>query len=464
MTQRIIILILAIFVISAASANKVQADQSWPELRWLLEDSSSLGSGVTSESYWFNYLYRVNHGLSLRGFLTTGSAKPGLYPAFYFSHPFALAYGPQGWEVGYVNEDSLSSLELAGVRLSKQPAFFVQLLSGDLHLFLNWESADSRADWELQAELPKASYLGLGETDQMIYIRYGRERWSFRAGYEPSDHGYSLAFAQKWQLKTWNPFIRQDFTEVSFYTSDRVKLYANLYRPGKQSQDLVVMLNGFGASKEQLKKDRLAREISSIYDVLALDFRGHGKSGGAFTGTNAEAEDVEAAIKYAGRQGYERVILIGFSMGGTVALKSAALYKDEVSGVITISAPFYIDYDDPNNLIQRLTGVAVESAPFTMGNLSGLRVIPLDFAGDLDLRDQIGAVTQPMLIIHGNQDWLIPVDDAYAISQLSASESKKLVILPESFHSEFVHDETYTEIIQEILTWLRELKGQRDQI
>jgi len=71
------------------------------------------------------------------------------------------------------------------------------------------------------------------------------------------------------------------------------------------------------------------------YQVVTLDLGGHGQSGTARKDYTIEsfAQDVAAVVKAAG---LKKVILVGHSMGGPVALEAAKLMPDKVIGVIGI--------------------------------------------------------------------------------------------------------------------------------
>ena len=101
-------------------------------------------------------------------------------------------------------------------------------------------------------------------------------------------------------------------------------------------------------------------------DALTLDFRGYGSSGGEQDPSTA-ADDVRAALAFARARGFERVALIGASMGGTAALVAAA--DERVDGVAALSAPAAMAALDAASVI-----AAVDS-PITLiaaeGDLSG---------------------------------------------------------------------------------------------
>lgn len=90
----------------------------------------------------------------------------------------------------------------------------------------------------------------------------------------------------------------------------------------RPSRELLVIAPGFW-------RVRLAREnlflanhyLRRGYDVAALDFRGHGDSGGAYSFGALEALDVKAVVEELAGDGrpYERFAILGLSLGGSIA-------------------------------------------------------------------------------------------------------------------------------------------------
>jgi alpha-beta hydrolase superfamily lysophospholipase len=80
----------------------------------------------------------------------------------------------------------------------------------------------------------------------------------------------------------------------------------------------------------------IERVLDRGFAALAFDFRGHGESGGDADLGKIDL-DLEAAVAYARQRGYERLFVVGASMGGTAALAVAA--RQELAGVVVISSP-----------------------------------------------------------------------------------------------------------------------------
>lgn len=118
-------------------------------------------------------------------------------------------------------------------------------------------------------------------------------------------------------------------------TADNVKIAFNLYQTGHKN--VVIICPGWFMTKDSKAFSTLAEDLSEKYDVIAMDFRGHGKSGGLYTFTSKELLDLDAVVDFA-RGNYEKINLAGFSLGGAVVLIYGAQNTD-INRIIAVSAP-----------------------------------------------------------------------------------------------------------------------------
>lgn len=113
---------------------------------------------------------------------------------------------------------------------------------------------------------------------------------------------------------------------VSFPTRDGGRVYADLYGRGPRG---VVLAHGAAFNKESWAPQ--ARPLAKAgFRVLAIDFRGHGKShGGPGTprGLRGLSYDVLAAVRYLHATGSKSVSVVGASMGGGAAAMAATEAK-----------------------------------------------------------------------------------------------------------------------------------------
>lgn len=109
---------------------------------------------------------------------------------------------------------------------------------------------------------------------------------------------------------------------------------------GDPANPALVLLHGGAAHAHwwSFIAPQLTRTTSTEYYVIAPDFSGHGDSGHRPRYTMEQwADEVMGVVADAGAQ--ERPIVIGHSMGGHVAIVTAARYGDELAGAIIIDTP-----------------------------------------------------------------------------------------------------------------------------
>jgi pimeloyl-ACP methyl ester carboxylesterase len=178
------------------------------------------------------------------------------------------------------------------------------------------------------------------------------------------------------------PFLLMAFaaaqTAVSFPTEGGGLVYADVYGEGDKA---VVLAHGGQFNKESWKK-QAETLVAAKFRVLALDFRGYGKSKGPGDSDPMDAplyQDVLAAVRYLRKAGAKSVSVVGASMGGWAAGDaSIASQPGEIDRVVFLgSAPggpadklkspslFIVARDDASGDGPRLPGIRAqyEKAP-----------------------------------------------------------------------------------------------------
>lgn len=125
---------------------------------------------------------------------------------------------------------------------------------------------------------------------------------------------------------------------VSFPTEDGGVVYADVYGEGDRA---VVLAHGGQFNKESWEKQ--ARTLAAAkFRVLALDFRGYGKSRGPGDSDPGDAPlhlDVLAAVRYLRKTGAKSVSVVGGSMGGSAAGDaSIASQPGEIDRLVLLGA------------------------------------------------------------------------------------------------------------------------------
>jgi pimeloyl-ACP methyl ester carboxylesterase len=229
---------------------------------------------------------------------------------------------------------------------------------------------------------------------------------------------------------------RRPHVEVGLVADDGVRL-TGAFLPGPVAgAPAVVLLHGFGAQARKPSYARLADVLSGWVHVLALDLRGHGRSGGATTLGDREALDADAGVAWLRDRGHRWVGLVGASMGGTAALHAAATGAD-VDAVVAISAPARFR-DEPESQAMRDLQAHWEStlSRAVMRMFLGIRVVPpRDWNAPPPPFELAAKIDVPLLVVHGVDDLYFPPSDAEEIAD--AAPHAQLWIEPEGFgHAE----------------------------
>lgn len=191
--------------------------------------------------------------------------------------------------------------------------------------------------------------------------------------------------------------------------------------PAAQPSDRwVIQVHGRGAKRQEgLRAVQPAWEAG--WNSLLVSYRNDGEAPESedrrYGLGGTEWADVVAAVRFAEDHGAERIVLMGWSMGGAISLqavlRSAAL-RERLVGVILDSPA--IDWVDilrfqgqalgfPRGLgdaVARLLG-----GPWS-GGLTGVAA-PID-VGDLDPVARADELPVPMLLMHSTDDGFVPID------------------------------------------------------
>ena len=219
---------------------------------------------------------------------------------------------------------------------------------------------------------------------------------------------------------------------------------------------VVVIAHGFYNSKDSVLLQKLARGLFDEYDVFMFDWRGHGQSSGLFWRTSKEEQDFRAVLEYL-RPRYKSIGVTAFSLGAGIIINAIAA-EGGIASLISVSGPSdfnKIDYrlfelDWKNDVVYTLiskegrTGKGVRPGPFWLKKNRPL--------------DSIGKFKIPVLYIHGDKDWVVKSWHSQALHDATPS-FKKIVILKNGPHAEYLVKEYYGEMMGLIQGWFRETLG-----
>ncbi len=236
--------------------------------------------------------------------------------------------------------------------------------------------------------------------------------------------------------------IHQLNTDKFIETAKNVKLYVKDYGEGKP----VILIHGWPLSNEMWEY-QVEYLVKNNYRVIAYDRRGFGKSSQPWEGYDYDTltDDLSEIIN---QLELENVTLVGFSMGGGEVVRYFSRYQGKgvaKAALISSIIPFLLKTEDNpdghpreksettaaaikedrigfvDNFGKTFFGVNIINKPLSTALLEYYRML-CSFASPhatlkcaesfsfTDFRDELSTVTVPTLIIHGNDDKIVPID------------------------------------------------------
>jgi hypothetical protein len=180
--------------------------------------------------------------------------------------------------------------------------------------------------------------------------------------------------------------------------------------------------------------DRLAALRQFGLPILAIDYRGFGRSSGPDPSESRVYDDARAAWDYmigVMKLSPARVVLYGHSLGGAVAADLAAHQPAACALVLESAFTSMVD----------------------MGRLH-YPMFPIDWllSERFDTAERIARVQQPIVVMHGTNDDIVPASMSERLFAV-AREPKRLLLVHSAGHEDALQKagEPLSEIIQQVV-------------
>ncbi|MBI4003549.1 MAG: alpha/beta fold hydrolase [Candidatus Omnitrophica bacterium] len=235
-------------------------------------------------------------------------------------------------------------------------------------------------------------------------------------------------------------------TALTCMTRDGVGISCELYR-GADRRAVVIICPGFFQSKQTPTFQRLARALAEHWDVLAMDFRGHGRSGGLYTFSSQEGADLEAILRWAAGR-YERLGILAFSMGAAIAINTISRQPERVRSLIAVSGPSTFEeiefqFWTPEAMRTGLAGCE-PGAGCRPGNPLMKKERPVETVRRLQ---QV-----PKLFLHGTRDVIVQFPHSQRL-YAAAPEPKKLELIEGGSHAEALFRDDSAGFLRLVEPW-----------
>jgi alpha-beta hydrolase superfamily lysophospholipase len=241
-------------------------------------------------------------------------------------------------------------------------------------------------------------------------------------------------------------YPRQDFLEKSAASNviagsipveEDVSISYGFYVGGKNNPN-ILFFHGNGEIASDYEP------IGSIYNQIGLnlfvaDYRGYGSSGGKPTlsdmikDAHPIFEGFQRVLKDGGFSG--NLFIMGRSLGSASAIELASHYQSQLNGLVIESG-----FANVFNLFKYLgfplesIGVDVPKTPYSLKLLE--------------------KISLPTLIIHGEYDQIVPVEEGKALYETIAAKDKHLIIIPGADHNTIMSGgmQQYLQVLHDFIS------------
>jgi alpha-beta hydrolase superfamily lysophospholipase len=248
-----------------------------------------------------------------------------------------------------------------------------------------------------------------------------------------------------WKLFTGPKYPRSVVNEEPVFQYETVQLNTTKGKTieawyGKAdsaAKGTIILFHGITVTKTQLLDEAYEFRYWG-YNVMLVDFRGHGNSEGNSTTIGVrETEEVKLAYDYVHQKGEKNILLYGISMGAVVVTKAVGDYQLNPAGVI-IEMPF-LSLQTYLKAKARMLGFPQQPFAFLTtawigieNGYNGYKHNTVSYAKK---------IACPVLMQIGGRDEFVLQEESEKIFNAIASSDKKLVVFEKGQHELFIrHD------------------------
>ncbi|WP_197375786.1 alpha/beta hydrolase [Mycolicibacterium baixiangningiae] len=260
-----------------------------------------------------------------------------------------------------------------------------------------------------------------------------------------------------------------------------VRIVYDTWTPDVPARGVVVLAHGY--AEHARRYDHVAQRFGEAgLVVYALDHRGHGRSGGKRVYLRDMSEytgDFHTLVGIAARE-YPDLprIVLGHSMGGGVVFAYGAEHPGDYAAMVLSGPAVYaqsavkpwlvtvaklLGRIAPGVPVEQLDADAVSRDPEVV---AAYKADPLVYQGKLPagiarglftvgetMPRRASAVTAPLLVVHGQEDRLIPVEGSHRLVECVASQDVHLKVYPDLFHEVFNEPERAL-VLDDVTSWI----------
>jgi len=270
-------------------------------------------------------------------------------------------------------------------------------------------------------------------------------------------------------------------SERTFTGVGGVKIVYDVWTPDTEPRGVVVLAHGYG--EHARRYDHVGKRFADAGLVTyALDHRGHGRSGGKRVRVRQMSEfvgDFRSLVMLATAEhpGLTRIVL-GHSMGGGIVLAYGAQYPGDYD-LMVLSGPAiaaHTGVSKPKALLGKMVGSLLPDLPIEQIDpdavsrdpavVADYKADPLVYRGKIPagigkalllvgetMPRLAGAITAPLLVVHGEQDRLVSTAGSEHLVECVASRDVGLTVYPKLYHEVFNEPER-DRVLDDVVGWI----------
>ena len=215
---------------------------------------------------------------------------------------------------------------------------------------------------------------------------------------------------------------KQSYEDAYTSSFDNLKLHALIHR-NEKSDTVAIMFHGYRGTPCRDFSGGAYDMISYGFNVILAEHRGHGKSQGhTITFGIKERRDVISWIEYAKKEFGEdkRIILVGISMGGASVLFASDSLKE--NDLIICDCPFASPREILLSSVEKLSKTFAKLLLFFLN--ASLIVFAHVSLNKESADKHIKNCKAKILIIHGDEDTVVPYQQSYQLYFLNQDKIK----------------------------------------